>query len=61
LKKLLSIFHHFFFFPLHFLLDIFLIYISNAIPKVPYILHWLCFPTHPLPLPGSGIPLYWSI
>jgi hypothetical protein len=43
-----------------FLLGIFLIYISNAILKVP---HTLCphFPTHPLPLFGPGIPLYWGI
>jgi hypothetical protein len=41
------------FFFLVFLLGIFLIYISNAIPKVPH--------THPLPLFGPGIPLYWSI
>jgi hypothetical protein len=42
-----------FFFPLLFLLDIFFIYISNVIPKVPY--------TLPLLLPGPGIPLYWGI
>jgi hypothetical protein len=29
--------------------------------KVPYILPLPCCPTHPLPLPGSGIPLYWGI
>jgi hypothetical protein len=51
-----------------FLLDIFFIYISNVIP----FLHFpsenplshppsLCSPTHPLPLPGPGIPLYWGI
>jgi hypothetical protein len=39
----------------NFLLDIFLIYISNAIPKVPYTLPLPCSPTHPLPLPGPGI------
>jgi hypothetical protein len=44
-----------------FLLDIFFIYISNAIPKVPYTLPPLCSPTHPLPLLGPGIPLYWGI
>ena len=44
-----------------FLLDIFFIYISNAISKVPYTLPLLCSPTHPLLLPGPGIPLYWSI
>jgi len=43
-----------------FLLGIFLIYISNAIPKVPYTLP-SCSPTHPLPLLGSGAPLYWGI
>ena len=31
-----------------FLLDIFFIYVSNAIPKVPYTLPPPCFPTHPL-------------
>jgi hypothetical protein len=44
-----------------FLLDIFFIYISNAIPKVPYTLPLHCFPTHPLPLLGPGFPLYWGI
>jgi hypothetical protein len=44
-----------------FLLDIFFIYISNAIPKVPYTLPLPCFPTHPLLLLGPGIPLYWGI
>jgi hypothetical protein len=44
-----------------FLLDIFFIYISNAIPKVPYTLPPPpCFPTHPLLLLGPGIPLYWG-
>jgi hypothetical protein len=38
-----------------FLLDIFFIYISNAIPKAPYTLPLACSPTHPLPLPGPGI------
>jgi hypothetical protein len=43
-----------FFFPQNnFLLDIFFIYISNAIPKVPYTLPLPCSPTYPLPLPGS--------
>jgi hypothetical protein len=39
-----------------FLLDIFFIYISNAIPKVPYTLPLPCSPTHSLPLldPGRG-------
>jgi hypothetical protein len=45
-----------------FLLRIFLNYISNAIPKVPYTLppppH---SPTHPLPLFGPGVLLYWGI
>jgi hypothetical protein len=45
----------------YFLLDIFFIYISNAILIVPYTLPPPCFPTHPLPLPGPGIPLYWGI
>jgi hypothetical protein len=45
----------------NFLLDIFFIYISNAIPKVPYTLLPPCFPTHPLPLLGPGVPLYWGI
>jgi hypothetical protein len=42
----------------HFLLDIFFIYISNAIPKAPYTLPLPCSPTDPLLLPGPGIPLY---
>jgi hypothetical protein len=41
-----------------FLLDIFFIYNSNAIPKVPYTLPPPCSPTHLLPLPGPGVPLY---
>ena len=44
-----------------FLLDIFFIYISNTISKVPYTLSLPCFPTHSLPLLGPGIPLYWDI
>jgi hypothetical protein len=44
-----------------FLLDIFFIYISNAIPKVPYTLPLPCSPAHLLLLPGPGIPLYWGI
>jgi hypothetical protein len=44
-----------------FLLDIFFIYISNVIPKVPYTLPLPCSPTHPLQLLGPGIPLYWGI
>jgi hypothetical protein len=49
------------FFQKHFLLDIFFIYISNAIPKVPYTIPPACSPTHPLLLSGPGIPLYWGI
>jgi hypothetical protein len=45
------------FFPI-FLLDIFFIYISNAILKAPYTLPLPCSPTHPLPLLGPGVPLY---
>jgi hypothetical protein len=48
-----------FFFFFVFLLGIFLIYISNAIPKVPHTPPHC--PTHPLPLFGPGIPLYWGI
>jgi hypothetical protein len=43
-----------------FLLGIFLVYIFNAIPKVPHT-HPPQSPTHPLPLFGPGIPLYWGI
>jgi hypothetical protein len=43
------------------LLDIFFIYISNAIPKVPYTLPLPCSPIHLLPLLGPGVPLYWGI
>jgi hypothetical protein len=50
-----------FFFQKHFLLDIFFIHISNAIPKVPYTLLPPCSSTHSLLLPGRGIPLYWGI
>jgi hypothetical protein len=42
-------------------LDIFFIYISNAIPKVPYTIPPPCSPTHPLPILGPGVPLYWGI
>jgi hypothetical protein len=45
----------------NFLLDIFFIYISNAIPKVPYTLPLPCSATHPLPVLGPGVPLYWGI
>jgi hypothetical protein len=41
-----------FFLLFFFLLDIFFIYISNAIPKVPYTLPLPCSPTHSLPLLG---------
>jgi hypothetical protein len=44
----------------NYLLDIFFIYISNAILKVPYPLPTPCSPTCPLPL-GPGLPLYWGI
>jgi hypothetical protein len=44
-----------------FLLDIFFLYISNAIPKAPYAPTLPCSPTHLLPLSGPGIPLYWGI
>jgi hypothetical protein len=48
------------FFPfLIFLLGIFLIYVSNAIPKVPHTLpHLPCSPTHPLPHFGPGLAIY---
>jgi hypothetical protein len=53
-----------FFFPT-FLLDIFYIYISNAISnaisKDLYTLPAPCSPTHSLPLLGFGVPLYWDI
>jgi hypothetical protein len=52
---------YFFFVKNNFLLDIFFIYISNAIPKVSYTLPPACSPTHPLLIPGPGIPLYWGI
>ena len=42
-------------------LDIFFIYISNAIPKVPYTLPTPSSPTQSLPLLGPGVPLYWGI
>jgi hypothetical protein len=44
-----------------FLLYIFFIYISKAILKFHYTLPLPCSPTHPLLLPGPGIPLYWGI
>jgi hypothetical protein len=42
------------FFLIYFLLDIFFIYISNAIPDVLYTLPPPCSPTRPLPLLGPG-------
>ena len=45
----------------NFLLDIFFIYISNAIPKAPYTLLLPCSPTHPLLHAGHSIPLNWVI
>jgi hypothetical protein len=45
---------------IYFLLDIFFIYISNAIPKFPYTLPPPSSPTHLLPLLGPGVPLYWE-
>jgi hypothetical protein len=45
------------FFFLNFLLDIFFIYISNAIPKVHYTLPPPGSPTLPFPLLGPGVPL----
>jgi hypothetical protein len=47
------------FFYFIFLLDIFFIYISSDIPKVPYTLPPPCSPTHSLPL--LSIPQYWGI
>jgi hypothetical protein len=57
----LFFFFFFFFFFLTFFIRYFLLYISNAIPKPPYTLPMPCSPTHPLPLPGPGIPLSWGI
>jgi hypothetical protein len=48
------------FFP-HFLLDIFFIYISSAIPNVPYTLSPPGSPTHSLIILGPGFALYWGI
>jgi hypothetical protein len=45
-----------FIFNIFFKLYIFFIFISNAIPKAPYPLSPPCSPTHPLLLPGPGIP-----
>ena len=50
-----------------FLLDIFFIYISNAIPfpsfpsEDPYPFHPPPVPNPLTPIPGPGIPLYWGI
>jgi hypothetical protein len=41
-----------------FVLDIFFIYISNTVPRVPYTLPPTSSLTHTLPLFGPGIPLY---
>jgi hypothetical protein len=56
------------FFIIIFLLDIFFIYISNVIPFPNFLSKnplssplFPCSPTHPLLLPGIGIPLYWGI
>jgi hypothetical protein len=57
-----------FFFVFFLLLDIFFIYISNDIPFPSFLSEnplpppsSPCSPTHLLPLPGPGIPLYWGI
>jgi hypothetical protein len=50
-----------FFLKFFYLLDIFFIYISNAIRKVAYTLPPPCSPPHPLPLLGPRVPLYWAI
>jgi hypothetical protein len=63
IENLGSMWEWIFFFWLFFLffLDIFFIYISNAILKVPYTLPLPCSPTHTLPPPDPGIPLYWGM
>jgi hypothetical protein len=49
-------------FYLFILLGIYFIYISNAIPKDPLPMSSPTHsPTHPFPLLGPGIPLYWGI
>jgi hypothetical protein len=53
--------NYFFLFFFNFLLDIFFIYISNTILKVPYTLPTPCSLIHPLPLLGPGVPLYWGM
>jgi hypothetical protein len=52
----------------YFLLSIFFIYISNVIPFPGFPFEnplspspSPCSPTHPLPIPGPGISLYWGI
>jgi hypothetical protein len=50
----------FFFYLFIFLLSIYFIYISNAIQKSPTGSPTNS-PTHPLPLLGPGVPLYWGI
>jgi hypothetical protein len=55
-----SYFHSFYSSPFFFL-DIFFVYISNAIPKFSYTLLPLCSLTQSLPLLGPGFPLYWDI
>ena len=49
-------------------LDLIFIYISNVIPFPSFLFETPlyrpacpCSPTHPLPVPGPGIPLYWGI
>ena len=49
------------FYYLNIFIRYFFIYNSNGIPKVPYTLPPPCSPTHPLLLPGPGIPLFWGI
>ena len=60
-RIVLDIFFFIFSFFSNFLLDIFFIYISNATQKFPYTLTLPCSPTHPLPLLGPAILLYWGI
>jgi hypothetical protein len=52
-------FHYLFIYLFIYLLDIFFIYISNAVSNVPYTLLLPCSSNHPLPLLGPGIPPYW--
>jgi hypothetical protein len=46
---------------LYFLLDIFYIYTSNAIPKVPYTLPHALIPNPPTPAAWPWHSLYWGI